>query len=704
MKQIILSGLLLPVLFFGNTLAAESSPSSRFPGIDLTRISWSICRGIPPDTVLQSSEPGMEKTPGTNIPANSQNCKEVHSFPVLPGKLFQISPGDGIVHFYGIARFSIKPDTMDRFRSPVIRFASIGQNYRIYLNGNLLLDEIHLNSTRDRMLRNRTRDGLEIYLDRRDLQVGENTLLVEWVGLRPGSFLESNPHLGLSLSDGYWITESENLNILDNEVLDNIIHGVYFVFGLLYIFIYIKTRKDSSFLFFGIFTILLSAYLTHTTRGIFYFYDDFGWKIFFEYILVFSLFPSGMLFLGSLANDRFIGIPEKISLGLAAVLFLGLLIPGERFDRSLLIVWQVSAVFQLIYISFLVVYHAYMERGVHIQIALGYGAFFLFVTWDFLDAMVLHTGVRVSRYGFAFMILSFAVILVNRFLNIQIQIDRQKTAFARFFPSELLFLLNKETILDLRLGDQAQFQMAILFSDIRSFTELSESMTPAENFAFINSYFRRMEPIVKNYQGFVDKFIGDSIMALFPGRVDDAVHAVVDMHRELVYYNEERESAGEKPLGVGVGIHFGSLMVGTVGGENRMDGTVISDAVNVCSRIESLTRKFGASILVSGEVFQRSHELSGYHYRFLGRLRVKGKRDGIVIYEIITGTLPGDEEKISSQDLFEEGVYAFLQKNRIRAREIMSSILELNPLDGAARYYLKTLESLPVREDDEEFV
>ena len=116
-------------------------------------------------------------------------------------------------------------------------------------------------------------------------------------------------------------------------------------------------------------------------------------------------------------------------------------------------------------------------------------------------------------------------------------------------------------------------------------------MTPEENFKFINSYLNRVGPVIRSNQGFVDKYIGDGIMALFPVEADFAVRRAVEIRKALIDYNQQRASAGYEPIQVGMGIHTGKLMLGTIGENMRMDSTVISDTVNVASRLEALTKK-----------------------------------------------------------------------------------------------------------------
>jgi class 3 adenylate cyclase len=196
-------------------------------------------------------------------------------------------------------------------------------------------------------------------------------------------------------------------------------------------------------------------------------------------------------------------------------------------------------------------------------------------------------------------------------------VSRLNQANAKFVPSEVLSFLGKDSILDIRLGDQVQKEMTVLFSDIRSFTALSERMDPAENFAFINSYLRKMGPLIREHGGFIDKYIGDAIMALFPRGASQAVAAALAMSEGIKAFNATN---GREPIAIGIGINTGSLMLGIVGEEMRYDGTVISDAVNLASRLESLTKYYGVDIIVSGATLAK---LGG-----AGRFPVPGLRFG----------------------------------------------------------------------------
>jgi adenylate cyclase len=151
-------------------------------------------------------------------------------------------------------------------------------------------------------------------------------------------------------------------------------------------------------------------------------------------------------------------------------------------------------------------------------------------------------------------------------------------------------------------------QVVVFFSDIRGFTQFSESRTPEEVVSMLNEYFTVMVEIIERNGGVVDKFIGDAIMAVWgtpTSTGDDAylsVKACLEMRQGLLDLNQLRLSRGEEPLRIGMGLHAGEAISGTVGSENRMEFTVIGDAVNNASRIEAATKAFGTDLLLSQDM------------------------------------------------------------------------------------------------------
>ncbi len=275
-------------------------------------------------------------------------------------------------------------------------------------------------------------------------------------------------------------------------------------------------------------------------------------------------------------------------------------------------------------------------------------------------------------------------------IKTHIQLSKINQAYGRFVPHNFLRFLNRESILDVKIGDQVQKDMTVLFSDIRSFTALSEGMTPEENFNFINSYLSQVSPVIRTHRGFIDKYIGDAIMALFPETPEDALKAAIEMQKQVSLYNQHRQQSGYPPISIGIGLHTGSLMLGTVGEEQRMQTTVISDAVNLASRLEGLTKLYGAGIALSGQTLISLDQITKYHYRFLGKIKVKGKKESVSVFEVFDADPPDILAiKHQTRTLFELGILLYHERNFATAFQIFKEILQLNRSDRAATFYVK---------------
>ncbi|MCU0543537.1 MAG: response regulator [Oscillatoriaceae cyanobacterium Prado104] len=263
-------------------------------------------------------------------------------------------------------------------------------------------------------------------------------------------------------------------------------------------------------------------------------------------------------------------------------------------------------------------------------------------------------------------------------------------SFLRFVPRQFLQLLEKSTILDIHLGQQIQQEISVLFSDIRDFTSLSEQMTPDDNFKFINAYLSRMEPEITENNGFIDKYMGDAIMALFNGEPDRAVTAGIAMLQMLAEYNIDRRKRERTPIKIGIGINTGILILGTVGGQSRIDGTVIGDAVNLASRLEGLTKEYRVPLLISDRTFRELKNPENYRIRWIDRVRVKGKSEQVAVYEVFDADPPElCEKKLAAQSNFESAIVAYHASDREEAVRLFQQCLQANPEDTVAKIYLQ---------------
>jgi two-component system sensor histidine kinase ChiS len=285
---------------------------------------------------------------------------------------------------------------------------------------------------------------------------------------------------------------------------------------------------------------------------------------------------------------------------------------------------------------------------------------------------------------------------------------KQSNSFERFVPSKFINLLDKQSVTDVELGDAKLKNMSVLFTDIRSFTTLSEQMSAEDNFKFLNSYLKRMEPTITNQGGFVDKFIGDAVMALFEEHSNDssadrALSAAMEMRRSLAEFNIHRAKSGYTPIDIGIGINFGSLVLGTVGSSNRLSTTVIGNTVNLAARLETLTAFYKSGILISDHVVKALKKLTETGMREIGSVQVKGKKEAVGIFEVYeTDRVDIAELKEKTKSLLMQGIIQFKIGEFITAIELFQEMLSIYPEDIVAKTYLsrcKELANSPIPEN-----
>lgn len=263
-------------------------------------------------------------------------------------------------------------------------------------------------------------------------------------------------------------------------------------------------------------------------------------------------------------------------------------------------------------------------------------------------------------------------------------------AAQRFVPSEYLEFLEKDNITSVKLGDHVKAEMAVMFSDIRGFTSMSEKMTAKENFDFVNEYLKLVSPLIQKHEGFIVKFLGDGMMAIFPYGVKDAVAAGIEKEKMVQEFNKTLKERGLPPITVGIGVHTGPMMVGMIGEELRMQGDAFSDNVNLTSRIEGLNKFFGTSMIISEDTLQQLPQPVQFKMRLLGKVIVKGRATPLGIYEVYEGLPP---EVIALKDAtradFELGLQFYTTGKFAEAGKRFSQVLEKDPSDKTAKLYLE---------------
>jgi adenylate cyclase len=264
--------------------------------------------------------------------------------------------------------------------------------------------------------------------------------------------------------------------------------------------------------------------------------------------------------------------------------------------------------------------------------------------------------------------------------------------FGQYVPPELVDEMAK---------DPAQYSMqgkneilTVLFTDIRGFTTIAESLAPKELAAFLNEFLTAMSLVIRSHRGTLDKYIGDAIMAFWGAPVADAQHtrqavaAALAMQRELVALNAKFKARGWPEIAIGIGLNTGPMSVGDMGSRLRKAYTVMGDAVNLASRLEGLTKQYGVGILVGQATREAVKEVA---FREIDRVRVKGKDEPVAIYEPIG--LEGElgKERLEELRLWNQALKAYRAKNWDQAELMLYNLQRLYPAAPLYSFYSERL-------------
>ncbi|MCP4132209.1 MAG: adenylate/guanylate cyclase domain-containing protein [bacterium] len=494
------------------------------------------------------------------------------------------------------------------------------------------------------------------------------------------------------------------------DMRENAIIGSFFIIGIIFIMsfyhfgLYFLRRKDLSPFFFGLLSALIAIRCMVTgERILVHWFPNINFQLLnkLDYISAYCNIALIAVFIFILFKDE---ISKKLTGVLAGIgalyaviiiatpLSIYSLVKPFLFDLYVLI-GGLAIVSILFWLSI---------KKVNGALIACIGFFVMYGTGinDVLYNMQIINTTHMVSFGLSFYIISQSYLLSKLFSNAFIIIEGLSeelaglnVSYSRFVPHQFLSFLGHNSIVHVKQGDHVQKEMTVFFSDIRSFTTLSESMTPDDNFKFLNSYLSRVSPLIRDMNGFIDKFIGDAIMALFPETADSALQASISIRNEVDSYNKFRAKAGYVPIDIGIALHTGILMLGTIGEENRMDSTVISDAVNLASRIEGLTKVFGSSIIISEETLSKLKNPDKYKFRYLGNVHVKGKNKSVKIFDVFDGDSKDIiHKKMKTLKEYETAIKHYFQKDFDEAHKRFKSVLKTNPEDMASLFYLKRAE------------
>jgi class 3 adenylate cyclase len=295
--------------------------------------------------------------------------------------------------------------------------------------------------------------------------------------------------------------------------------------------------------------------------------------------------------------------------------------------------------------------------------------------------------------AFTVMVRQAGALWINRQLNDEILRHNERlvdltNSYSRFVPFQFLDLLERSSIEDIDAGDHVSLEMSVLFADIRGFTALSEQLGPAATFSSLNAFLASIEPEIGREQGFINQYLGDAIMALFPGPPDAALRCASAMLAAARTFNDGRAERGEVAIRFGLGISSGPLMLGAIGGGDRLDSNVVGDTANLASRIEGLTRIYGVTALFTEFTLDGLPDPSLFELRELDRVVVKGRSAPVTIFELLDGEPePVKSQKLATRARFAEGLSQYRAGAFDAARALFEDCVARAPDDHTAALF-----------------
>ncbi len=588
----------------------------------------------------------------------------------------------------GVATYYLKILIADSTQKLGLTFGIVNTAYKLFINGEEVLNKGEVGKTEETSKPKYFPTTIDLKPGLKEIEI---LLHVSNFHNRFGG-LRNAPRIALYSQ----IKKERELGISS----DLLVFGALLITSIYQFTLYLLRRKDRSTLYFGLFAFIYTVKTLFENQRIFLvLFPDFPWEydIKISYIVTFL---SPYLFTGFMATV-FSGIVPKYFYRVTASVS-GILCSIVIFTPA--IVYTKLAFYNQVYIIFIGVFGLWYlikalreNREGSLVFLLGYIVYFLLAgVNDTLYSLGVINSIYLSSYALMLFVIALGIVISIRFStsfskveDLSSEIQETVVSYEKFVPKEFLSYLNKKDIRKIEVGRQTLKELTILFSDIRDFTVLSEKMNPQENFNFVNSYLARMNPIIQKHNGFIDKFIGDAIMAIYP-KADDALRSALEMIDEIENYNFQREKFNYSPLKIGIGLNTGKVMMGIVGDSERMSTTVIGDSVNLAARIESLTKEYKSSILLSDFTVKALEPDHKFEVREIDTLNVKGKSIPVALFECFNDdSLTIRKAKRQTNDLIMLGLSFKNAGEYSLAIEKFEETLKINPEDKVAKIQIE---------------
>lgn len=501
-------------------------------------------------------------------------------------------------------------------------------------------------------------------------------------------------------------------NYICKIVFDMFIFGALLIMGLHFGTLFMLRRKDFTSLYFAILLLAMAIRIPFVGEMLVHHaFPQIPWELTekISFMTFFLIITSGNMYIHSLYKEEFHKTVLFAIKLVSGALTLFVLIFQSITYIHILNFYQIFSTAVMLYDLFVLILAIKRKREGAKIIFLGLLALVLTGTNDILYFNSFSPFANLVHYGLFIFIFSQSYVLSKIFSSAFLKIEKLSNVFQKFIPQRFLHHVAKEGIEEIRLGNAEIEDITVLFTDIRDFTTLSESMRPQEVLNFLNSYLERMtEPIIRG-GGTIDKYMGDSIMALFD-RADNnreqeakaAVQAAIGIFDTLSVYNSHRKKSNYDKVSIGLSIHSGQVIIGTIGSEARMDSTVLGDVVNLTSRLESLTKIYRVNAIITETSLELVMDMQ-IEVRLIDHVRVKGKSKSIKIFEILDCCSKEErEKKLESLETFNYAMELYSEGRFKAAKKQFKNCEKIYPEDWVAIIFINRCQYFIENKKDED--
>jgi len=283
--------------------------------------------------------------------------------------------------------------------------------------------------------------------------------------------------------------------------------------------------------------------------------------------------------------------------------------------------------------------------------------------------------------------------MVQNLIEEKKTILQMSSTFEKFIPKQFLSRIAEEGINSIQLGGMGSERLSILYARIQSFDDISRGMDSNKQFQFLNSYLSSMEVPIERHGGFIFQLNKKAIMALFT--LDDhsmealsAVYAAIDMQKALVDFNENQQQLGHPTISIGIGVHSGNIVLGTLGNEKRLESTAIGDSIEAAIHLQELTDNYNSQFLISHNTFSLLESFDAFQWRELDFVQMGSKAEPARIYEVFDAD-PAIEIKQQILDSYQKGMESFQNQNWDESIRHFENCLSVYPVDIVSQMYIK---------------